>query len=139
MWLWLNFSRFSSYSGKYMVNFFFCTLGYIFFPGMNELNHFAFAKLLTTKFQKFLTKREKCPSWRFFWVAFSHSQLNTEIFFLNLRIQSECREIQTRTKIWIWTSFMQCLTTYFNMPIFEKRITCILQKLEDWFEEILVC
>ena len=34
---------------------------------------------------------------------------------------------------------MQCLTTYFNMPVFEKRITCILQKLEDWFKEILVC
>ena len=43
-----------------------------------------------------LSLREKSPYSDFFWPYFPAFELNTEIYGLNLRIQSECRKIRAR-------------------------------------------
>ena len=42
------------------------------------------------------TLREKCPYSELFWSAFPACGLNTERYFVSLRIQSECGKMQTR-------------------------------------------
>ena len=47
-------------------------------------------------FQLILSLREKCPYLELFWSAFSAFGLNTERYFVPLRIRFKCRKIQTR-------------------------------------------
>ena len=42
------------------------------------------------------TLREKCPYSELFWSAFPEFGLNTERYFVSLRIQSECGKMQIR-------------------------------------------
>ena len=61
-------------------------------------------KALNLKFVR-KTLREKCLYFEFFWsAAFG---LNTEIYSVNLRINSECGKRRTKKKLRIWTLFTQ--------------------------------
>ena len=62
----------------------------------------------TVTHKKFLvTLSEKCPNLKLSWRVFSRIGLNTDIFRVNLCVQSKFGKIRTRKKFWIRTIFSQ--------------------------------
>ena len=67
----------------------------------------------TVTHKKFLvTLSEKCPNLKLSWRVFSRIGLNTDIFRVNLCVQSKFGKIRTRKKFWIRTNFSQRNLTF---------------------------
>ena len=62
--------------------------------------------------KKHFAECEECSNSEFFWFVFSRTWTEYKIYFLDLRIQSKCKKIKTKKKLWIWACFMQLLPTH---------------------------